>query len=161
MNEATKADVELGELLQALVNRIAHRGQGKSFAIMNEASVTVPQAILLHRMINEKIQKPSELARSLGMSAPSVSQMLDRLFQLDLIARVESIEDRRQRLVEATPKGRALSKRIAAARNAEYAQGVAPLSAPLRAELKKVLARVVSELATEARLREHELAAGD
>lgn len=156
MNDAARADLELGELLQTLVNRVAHRGQGKSFAIMSEASVTVPQMILLHRMIYESLNKPSELARSLGMSAPSASQMLDRLFQLDLIARIESPEDRRQRLVEATAKGKALAKKVVAARNAEYAQGVARLPAPLRAELKNVLARVVAEFAIEDQQRERE-----
>ena len=140
------AESELGELLQRLVNRISHRGQGKSFAIMNDASVTVPQVILLYRVIHEKLHKPSELARSLGMSGPAVSQMLDRLFQLDLIARIESPEDRRQRLVTATPKAKALCARIANARSAEYAQGVAHLSAPLHAEFKDVLTRTMAEL---------------
>ncbi|QXX74854.1 MarR family winged helix-turn-helix transcriptional regulator [Methylovirgula sp. HY1] len=146
MKATAESEIELGELLQRLVNRISHRLQGKSFAIMNDASVTVPQVILLYRVIHEKLHKPSELARSLGMSGPAVSQMLDRLFQLDLIARLESPKDRRQRLVTATPKAKALCARIANARSAEYAQGVAHLSAPLRAEFNDVLARVLGEL---------------
>ena len=146
MSETQKTEPELGELLQKLVNRLSHRGQGKSFAIMNEASVTVPQIVLLHRVIEEDLHKPSDLARSLGMSGPAVSQMLDRLFQLDLIARIESPQDRRQRLVIATPKAKALCKRVARARGAEYAQGMAQLSAPLHAELKNVLMRTLAEL---------------
>ena len=146
MKAIAESESELGELLQRLVNRISHRGQGKSFAIMNDASVTVPQVILLSRVIHENLHKPSELARSLGMSGPAVSQMLDRLFQLDLIARHESPDDRRQRLVTATPKAKSLCARIANARSAEYVQGVAHLSAPLHAEFEDVLRRALAEL---------------
>lgn len=161
MNTMAKPSGELGELLQGLVNRISHRGQGRSFAIMNEASVTVPQVILLYRIIHEDLHKPSALARSLGMSGPSISQMLDRLFQLGLIIRSDSPEDRRQRLVDVTPKAKALCRQIARARSAEYAQGVARLSVPLRAELRDVLARALAELETADAQAEFDLARED
>lgn len=146
MAKAAKTEAELGELLQSLVNRISHHGQGKAFAIMNEASVTVAQVVLLHRVIAEEVHTPSDLAHSLGMSGPAVSQMLERLSHLGLIARMESLLDRRQKLVIATPKAKALLKRIGRARGAEYAQGVAPLPAPLRDELRNVLTRVLAAL---------------
>ncbi len=40
---------ELGGLLQELVNRVSH-GQGKTLAVLEEASVTLQQVLLLRRL---------------------------------------------------------------------------------------------------------------
>jgi len=80
------------------------------------------------------------------MSAPAMSQMLDRLFALGLLARSEASADRRRKNLALTPKGRALLERIRKTRAGEYALGVSPLSSQLQAQLLRVLRRALPEL---------------
>lgn len=138
------ADRALGVLLQDLVNQISHRG-GRTLAVMTEGSVTLQQVLLLNRL-GVAVATGTELAGALAMSLSSVSQMIDRLGQLGLVARIAVAADRRKKAIALTPKGRALLRRVRDARSAEYRAGVARLSPPLRAELAKVLARALKEL---------------
>jgi DNA-binding MarR family transcriptional regulator len=146
MTAATDREPQLGDLLQGLVNLVSHRG-GQTLTIMNEASVTLQQVILLSRLAESGMSTASELAATLGMSMSSVSQMIDRLFQLDLVTRAEMLEDRRKKQIALTPKGRALLHRLHEARSAEFEAGVARLPPQLRADLTLVLARALRELA--------------
>jgi DNA-binding MarR family transcriptional regulator len=149
MRDRGELSQRLGDLLQELVNLISHRS-GETLAIMNEASVTLQQVLLLNRIAERGGNSTSsELAAALHMSLPSVSQMIDRLCQLDLVERVEMSEDRRKRRIELTHRGSELLLRIRGARSAEYEAGVIRLSAPLRADLKAVLKRALDELAEE------------
>jgi len=53
----------------------------------------------------------SELRRTLGVAAPTVSRMLDSLQRLGLISRTPVERDRRQRWIELTKAGRKCIKR--------------------------------------------------
>ncbi len=53
-------------------------------------------------------QKPSELAVAIGVPATSFTPVLDRLEELDLVARRASALDRRAVLIHLTEKGEAL-----------------------------------------------------
>ena len=76
-----------GELLLALVDRVSHRG-GDTLSLMNEAGTTLPQILFLARLRQAGGGTASDLADRLNMSLPAVSQMVDRLFRLDLLSRV-------------------------------------------------------------------------
>ncbi|MGF6935129.1 DNA-binding MarR family transcriptional regulator [Paraburkholderia sp. UCT70] len=135
----------LGNLVQEFVNRVSHT-QGKTLAVLTDASVTLQQVLLLRRLASTPDSTPSALAEQMHMSLPAVSQMVERLFQLDLVSRVESPDDRRKKQLAVTSNGSALLKRIAEARSADYAAGIAPLSPRVRAALARVLEDVLKEL---------------
>jgi DNA-binding MarR family transcriptional regulator len=80
------------------------------------------------------------------MSPPAVSQMVDRLFQLGLLTRVEDAEDRRRKRLAPTPRADALMERLRRARGEEYNKGTAKLSPAVRKELATALAKAVREL---------------
>jgi DNA-binding MarR family transcriptional regulator len=143
------ADTQLGEMLQEFVNRVSHL-RGSTLAVLTEESVTLQQVLLLRRLQQTGRCTPSELADLMRMSAPAVSQMIDRLFGLDLVSRTEAPDDRRRKLIAITPKASALLERVRQARASEYAAGVARLSPKLRAELMKVLRKALHELPEEA-----------
>jgi DNA-binding MarR family transcriptional regulator len=128
------------------VNRVSHGPQGQTLAIMNEAAVTLPQVLMLRRLIEQRVESPTALAQSLNMSPSAVSQMLDRLFQLKLVQRTEDPHDRRKRRITATSKARSLVGRLGRARSAEYGAGISRLSPGLQRELAPVLMRAVAEL---------------
>jgi DNA-binding MarR family transcriptional regulator len=139
---------KLGELLEEFVNRISHR-QGKTLTVLTDESVTLQQVLLLRRVQQGGKSTPSEIAERMHMSLPAVSQMIDRLFLLGLLARSESQIDRRRKDVAITPKGHRLLQLIRKARASEYAAGVAALPLRLRSELAKLLRRTLAELPEE------------
>jgi len=148
VRDGPEPERRLGDLLQDLVNRVSHRG-GKTLAMMNDASVTLQQVLLLNRLREQDGSTSSELAETLNMSLPSISQMIDRLHQLKLVTRAEMSEDRRKKRIALTRAGRTLLERLHEARTAEYEAGLAKLLAePQRAELRLVLDRILQELAT-------------
>lgn len=145
MMDSSSQRRSLGDLLQEFIGRVAHRS-GRTLAIMSEASVTLHQVILLNRLAELGEATVSELAVALGMSLPSVSQMIDRLHRLELVTRVELHSDRRRKQINLTAAGRALLDRLREVRSLEFESGTASLSAPLRAELNALLSRVLAEL---------------
>jgi DNA-binding MarR family transcriptional regulator len=143
----------VGELLLALVDRVSHRG-GDTLSLMNETGITLPQVLFLTRLRQAGLRQAggstaSELADRLNMSPPAVSQMVDRLFQLGLLTRVEDPEDRRRKRLAATPRADALMERLRRARGEEYNKGTAKLSPAVRKELAAALAKAVKELSSE------------
>jgi len=135
----------LGNLVQEFVNRVSHT-QGKTLAVLTDASVTLQQVLLLRRLASTGESTPSALAAQMHMSLPAVSQMVERLFQLELVSRAESSDDRRKKQLGLTSRGRGLLKRIAEARCADFAAGIAPLPPRLRAALARVLEDALKEL---------------
>jgi DNA-binding MarR family transcriptional regulator len=138
-------NASVGELLLALVDRVSHRG-GDTLALMNEAGMTLPQILFLARLRQSAGSTASELAERLNMSAPAISQMVDRLFRLGMLTRVEDSEDRRRKRLAVTPRAEQLLDRLTRARAAEYGKGTARLSPALRRELSAVLSKAVKEL---------------
>jgi DNA-binding MarR family transcriptional regulator len=135
----------LGGLVQEFVNRVSHT-QGKTLAVLTDASVTLPQVLLLRRLASSSKSTPSALSEQMHMSLPAVSQMVERLFQLELVSRCESPDDRRKKQLTVTSRGHALLKDIAAARTADYAAGLVSLSPAVRRALARVLEDVLKEL---------------
>ncbi|MGF6288304.1 DNA-binding MarR family transcriptional regulator [Paraburkholderia youngii] len=135
----------LGNLVQEFVNHVSHT-QGKTLAALTDASVTLQQVLLLRRLASSSESTPSALAEQMHMSLPAVSQMVERLFQLDLVSRIDSPDDRRKKQLSVTRHGRALLKRIAEARTADYAAGIASLSPGVRTALARVLQDALKEL---------------
>ena len=141
----SQADAALSDVVQEFVNRISHT-QGKTLAVLADAAVTLQQVLLLRRLTMIKDTALSPLAQQMHVSLAAMSQMVDRLFQLGLVSRVESADDRRKKSIAVTPKGRALLKRLAAARSADYAAGIAPLSPRVKAALQQILEAAIEEL---------------
>jgi len=148
VKEAGGDEGQLGELLQEFVNRVSHL-QGHTLTVLTEESVTLQQVLLLRRLQQMGESSLSDLAARMRMSAPAVSQMIDRLFVLDLLTRVEAEEDRRRKKLSVSRKGQALLDRVRRARSAEYAAGVSGLSAKVRADLLSVIRRALKELPQE------------
>ena len=135
----------LGHLVQEFVNRVSHT-QGKTLGTLTNASVTLQQVLLLRRLASSGKSTPSALAEQMHMSLPAVSQMVERLVQLELVSRFELPDDRRKKQLTVTNRGHALLKRIAAARTADYAAGLVSLSPRVRLALAGVLEDALREL---------------
>jgi DNA-binding MarR family transcriptional regulator len=62
------------------------------------------------------------------------------------VSRIEAPDDRRKKQLAVTSRGCALLKRIADARTADYAAGLASLSPGIRTALASVLEEALKEL---------------
>src|SRR3954453_1952357 len=74
--------------LRRLVDRVSHR-TGLALATMTEATITLPQVLLLNHIAHGRATSPSELAKAMRVSLAAVSQMIDRLVQQGLLDRAE------------------------------------------------------------------------
>lgn len=77
-----------------------------------EIGVTMPQAKVLYLVVMAGGLRMSELAARLGVSLSTVSGLVERLVEGDLVARHDDPADRRQVVVTATPAGIALLDRF-------------------------------------------------
>ncbi len=136
---------ELGELIEAFVNRVSHP-RGRTLNLMVEASVTMPQIVLSNFAIKIPNSTPSNLASIMRISLPSISQMIERLVKLGLAQRIEDPGDRRRKTVRVTPKAKTFLTRLKAVRSAEYAASTADLSPPTRQVLTDALLQAMEEL---------------
>ncbi len=136
-------ELRVGELLRRLVDHISHRS-GAVLALMGEAGITLPQLLLLARVGPRGSALPSRLAAAAGASLPATSQMLERLVAQGLVSRGEDAADRRRRTVVLTARGRRLLEQVAAARAAEYAQGLAGAPPRLLERLAEALEPILA-----------------
>jgi DNA-binding MarR family transcriptional regulator len=136
---------EFGALFEAFVNRV-WRPRGRVLNLMAEASVTVPQAILMNLALAAPGCTPSSLATTMALSLPSVSQMIERLAKLGFVRRVEDPQDRRRKMIEVTPRAKIFLERLRVVRSAEVAAGAADLSDATRRSLSDALSQALREL---------------
>jgi DNA-binding MarR family transcriptional regulator len=142
---AAMRNPKLGELIQRFVNRVSH-AEGRTLAILSEDSVTLHQVLLLNKLGNVGESTLSAMADLMRMSPPSISQMIDRLVEIGLVARAEDQADRRRKRIGLTPKSQRLLERLYEARSADYLAGIATLSQRVRGDLARALAAAISEL---------------
>jgi len=134
-----------GNALRRLVDLVSHRS-GSVLALMNEASVTLPQLLLINRVEQFGSVSLSDLAAGSRASAAAASQMIERLVQQGLLHRAEDPLDRRRKAIAVTPRARTFLRKIEAARSAEYELGLISVNPALRAQMVKLLERIVADI---------------
>ncbi|MBV8106637.1 MAG: MarR family transcriptional regulator [Hyphomicrobiales bacterium] len=148
-----------GDALRRLVDLVSHRS-GAVFKMMNNASITLPQVLLLSRVEKSGAASLSDLAEGSTASAAALSQMIERLVQQGLLDRAEDPVDRRRKAIRVTARARALLRKLEAARSADHELGLASLGDGLRTRLAAMLERVVAEIEN-ARTRDRRDAPAD
>lgn len=108
--------------------------------------MTVDQAILLDLVRTRRADTSSAIARAMGLSLPSATQMIDRLVRDGLARRTEDPEDRRRRTIAVTAKARAFLTRLREVRIAELAEGLAGVTPMTRSALGASLDAALEEL---------------
>jgi len=102
---------------------------------------TVEFTVLMLLLANDDVT-PSLISRTLAMSAPNLTQLLDRLAERGLVARERSPHDRRAQHIRLTRTGRALAKRAHEISVAMEEPALQHLSEAERAMLFELLQRV-------------------
>ena len=112
---------------------------------VDELDLTMPQAQAL-KILRAGPLCTGELAVSLRISAPAVTQLTDRLTRKQLIERRAVDGDRRSVLVALTPRGRRAVDRFRERRNNIFGGAMAELGEQDRANIARALAKVVAAL---------------
>lgn len=131
--------------LRQLVDRVAHRS-GSLVAVINQASVTLAQVLLMSRIERLGSASLTEPREEASASAAALSQMVERLVGQGWVARAEDRFDRRRKAVSVTPAASALLRKLETARATDYARGLRVLSRERLAGLAAMLEAAVVEI---------------
>ena len=115
-----------------------------------ELELTLPQAQAL-RILRRGPLTTGRLAETLGISAPALTQLTDRLARKGLIERRASEGDRRCVIVALTAKGTAVVDEFRARRREAFCDALGGLSEPQREQVFNALELVVGALDTNGR----------
>jgi DNA-binding MarR family transcriptional regulator len=114
-------------------------------AQVGEMDLTLVQAQAL-RLLRAEPLPTSKLAGALGISAPAVTQLTDRLERKRLIERRSAKNDRRAVIVEVTEKGGRVVDGFRRRRNEIFADTLSRLSDADRAEVVAALSKIAAVL---------------
>lgn len=110
-----------------------------------EMDLTVVQAQTL-TLLREAPFLTTRLAASLGISAPAMTQLTDRLVRKRLIERRQADRDRRAVIIELTPQGKQVVDRFRKRRSEVFGEALSRLNDPDRAEVIDALSKVVNAI---------------
>jgi len=139
---------ELGALIGELMKHVNRRSAGETLAILNDASLTLPQLVTMHILDQCGVRTVSAIASALRLSPAATSHLVDRLVVAGFAGRIEDPDDRRQKRVTITAAGRRLVERVERERTREMTDAVAGLSPEVYRQFSKVLVRVIEELSS-------------
>ena len=110
-----------------------------------EMDLTVVQAQTLTLLRGEALPT-TRLASSLGISAPAMTQLTDRLVRKHLIERRAADRDRRTVIIELTTQGRHIVDRFRKRRSEVFGEALSRLEDPDREQVIDALSKVVVAL---------------
>ncbi len=108
MNDVEQIRASIGELAGIL----ARVGITQMKDLMNETSLSHSQMFALMQINARGNCGVSQIADHLGTTDAASSQLVQRLVTLDLVERLESQEDRREKKISLTPRGKELVGRM-------------------------------------------------
>ncbi len=138
-------EAQIAQRLILLMNTLHSRYAGDSLDLMVEYNITLPQIMALHAM-RAGASNVTQLAQALGITLSNASQLLDKLFDRELVSRWENPHDRRQKLIAPARQADELIDRLAQARSEQIARAIADIDPALRDEFVAVLDRVIAQL---------------
>jgi DNA-binding MarR family transcriptional regulator len=113
-------------------------------AQLGELNLGFTQLAALYALYDSGTMTMADMADTLGRSPSAVSRLVDSLEKKQLVERHQDAEDRRQRTLVLTGRGKAMLGRVDRARAEEFLSIVRPLPTPERA----VVAMGVAALST-------------
>ncbi len=125
---------------------VRHSVQGRQFDRKkrdNPPPISRVQWLIMRIVHDNRQCTIGDLAECLGVSASTISQMIDRLEKVGMVCRVPGQEDARVRLVQLTDKGTELYDEL----SARFIQMLAEPFNTLTSEEQETLLRLMKKLA--------------
>lgn len=121
--------MELYDCINFILNRVQNSVNSHFKAKLQPFGVTPIQYSILKCLWTQDMQMPSQLAQTLQVDASTITGVIERLENKQLVVRLYSREDRRSVCVCLTEKGRTLQSSIEAVireANLEVTRGMRP-----------------------------------
>ena len=122
------------------IQRAAHQ-IGHSLATVEGLDVNISEAHILAHLTEHGATTIDGLHKALGVHHSTMTSVLKRLVSRRLVTRRVFPMDRRSFVVNLTPKGRAVARRVADAFTAIDSTALGGVSSSTRAELIRILLR--------------------
>jgi DNA-binding MarR family transcriptional regulator len=145
MDKHPEAGVQLVEGIEQAIMQIGWLGQRQFAQLLDEErfKLTLPQFVtLLHLHYCSGECAMSELAEATHQSAASLTGVVDRLLEKELVRRERHEDDRRKVMVTVTSEGERLLLAIKRARYEQMAEALGELSPDEIGDLRQLLERV-------------------
>jgi len=132
-------DSQISRSLREWVEVTTHRAMRDQARYVKSLGFSMPQFFLLMRVYYKKQCGISDLSEHMEITAPAVSQTVDKLVQSGLLERTEDPSDRRAKQVTLSPKGRELIEKGIAERFRWVDKLEKSLSAEQRTTIREAL----------------------
>jgi DNA-binding MarR family transcriptional regulator len=131
--------------MEALAAHVNHSSTPALFQALAEMDLSFTQVKALFTLEGGE-RSVGEIGAALGLSLPATSRAVDGLAQRGFVARRESAEDRRSKLVALTPQGRDVLEACVAGRRAAMERFVSVLSESECGALHSALLPIVERI---------------
>ena len=137
LSKSDALPTELHAVLRAYMDALV-LAEPVQLKVWKTAGVTLTQLRIL-RILREGARSASDLAVSAGLSAPSLTRVLDRLEELGLVTRIADQSDRRRVSIQILPRGENLLGDQSIWQGTSFAEAVRAMSAEERLEFVRVV----------------------
>lgn len=138
-SSASGLEDHLGYWLRFVSNHVSH-----AFTVKIEAKgVTVAEWVLMRELLRIGTCSPSQLADALGMTRGTISKLVERLCQKELVERSSHSDDRRFQSVALTAAGKKLVPVLARLADENDHEFFGHLDAKQQSHLKDLLQDIV------------------
>ena len=140
-------DNQIGFLL-----RVAHQRHSANLsACLSQFELTVPQAIVLVRLLESKNPSQNLLGRLVAMEPANIRDVVVRLKKRGLVRQAKDPKDGRLLLLSLTPEGRALAAKLVPLAVESVAMTLSNLNSKERDHLRDLLKKIVAVSTSEQR----------
>lgn len=134
----------IADYLPYLLARASHGISAEFHARAKAAGLGVAEWRVLATLSNGRPITIGQLARDVLFQQPTLTKIIDRMETDGLVARVTANDDRRQRLVEISAKGRRLVRPLLAAARHHETVVLARIGPKAAIQLKRVLHQLLA-----------------
>ena len=111
--------------------------------------ISVPQYLTLDLIAAHSSLKMNDISKALNRTLPATSGLINRLYKMGLVKRIYDKMDRRVIHIILTPKGKALLKRLKAAR----IKAIKSIFSQLNARERKIYLAILKKIAAGLKAR--------
>jgi DNA-binding MarR family transcriptional regulator len=145
---ASTKEAMKNELLKHWHQLGKHAGRDHISTVWRELNLTIAQLKCLFYIESEESTNQKSLAEYLGVTPPSITGIIDRMVEQNMVTRHENVENRRMQVIQLTTKSRRLLSELKASQDNHINELIDRLSEEdLRAFLQgiKALCRLEEE----------------
>jgi len=135
---------EFADRMGVIMRRMAGAVLSAERNYLARGIITLPQLWILRHIADTGDCPMHSISRNLGIKAPTVTGIMDRLVKLGLVKRHASEFDRRGVLAKITSKGHRILEQIHAERRRTLIEAFSPLSAQERSDYLAILEKVAA-----------------